>query len=81
MALGSFAGELALVQGAKAVVIGGGLGLRLGSKLRSAGFAERFVAKGRFSQHLAQIPVWLMSHPQAGLYGAAAAFAQEHAQS
>jgi glucokinase len=78
MALGAFAGDIALAHGASGVVIGGGLGLRLGSKLQRPGFAERFVAKGRFSQRLAQIPVWLIVHPQAGLYGAAAAFAQEH---
>ncbi|MBL7373551.1 glucokinase, partial [Escherichia coli] len=37
------------------------------------------VAKGRFQGLMSSIPVKLITHPQPGLYGAAAAFAQEHA--
>ena len=45
---------------------------------KSSGFAERFRAKGRFSELMAALPVKLITHPQPGLYGAAAAFAAEH---
>ncbi|MFT3976369.1 MAG: glucokinase [Sphingomonas bacterium] len=78
LALGAVAGDLALAHGAKAVVIAGGLGLRIKDKLLRSGFGHRFVAKGRFQSMMASIPVKLITHPQPGLFGAAAAFAQEH---
>jgi len=80
LSLGAVAGDLALAQGAKGVVIAGGLGLRLKDHLARSGFAERFAAKGRFRTMLEAIPVKLITHPQPGLFGAAAAFAQEHAR-
>ena len=76
LALGAVAGDLALAQGARAVVIAGGLGYRLKDRLPTSGFAQRFVAKGRFQQLMAGLPVKLITHPQPGLFGAAAAFAQ-----
>lgn len=79
LSLGAVAGDLALAHGPTAVVIAGGLGLRLKDHLLQSGFGERFVAKGRFRNLMASIPVKLITHPQPGLYGAAAAFAQEHA--
>lgn len=78
LALGAVSGDLALAHGAKAVVIAGGLGLRIKNKLIRSGFDQRFVAKGRFQTMMAGIPVKLITHPQPGLFGAAAAFAQEH---
>jgi glucokinase len=78
LSLGAVAGDVALVQGASCVVIAGGLGLRIADHLPRSGFAQRFVAKGRFEARMAAIPVKLITHPQPGLYGAAAAFAQEH---
>ncbi|MBA2636535.1 MAG: glucokinase [Sphingomonas sp.] len=72
------AGDLALAQGANAVIIGGGLGLRLADLLPRSGFCQRFLAKGRFERRMAEIPVRLITHPQHGLLGAAAAFAREH---
>lgn len=80
LALGAVAGDLALAHGPKGVVIAGGLGLRIKDALKQSGFANRFVAKGRFQSLMATIPVKLITHPQPGLYGAAAAFAQEHAR-
>lgn len=80
LALGAVAGDLALAQGAKAVVIAGGLGLRLRDAFAGSGFAERFVAKGRFRSLMAAMPVKLIVHPQPGLFGAAAAFAQRFDQ-
>jgi len=78
LALGSAAGDCALAQGASGVVIAGGLGLRIRDTLVRSGFAERFAAKGRFASMMAAMPVKLITHPQPGLYGAAAAFAREH---
>lgn len=78
LALGAVAGDLALAQGAQGVVIAGGLGLRIKDKLLRSGFDQRFVSKGRFQSMMAAIPVKLITHPQPGLFGAAAAFAQEH---
>ena len=78
LSLGSVAGDLALAHGAAALVMAGGLGLRIKDSLVRSGFAERFTAKGRFEGLMAAIPVKLITHPQPGLFGAAAAFAQRH---
>jgi glucokinase len=78
MSLGSVAGDIALAQGATAVVIAGGLGLRIKDMLKGSGFAQRFCAKGRFEGLMASLPVKLITHPQPGLFGAAAAFAKEY---
>jgi glucokinase len=80
LSLGSVAGDIALAQGGAAVVIAGGLGLRIADTLARSGFAGRFAAKGRFEAMMNAIPVKLITHPQPGLFGAAAAFAKEHAQ-
>lgn len=77
--LGSVAGDIALAQGAHAMVIGGGIGARIADRLPHSGFAQRFAAKGRMSSMLAALPVKLITHPEPGLFGAAAAFARDHA--
>ncbi len=79
MSLGSIAGDLALAQGANGVVVAGGLGARIADHLPKSGFAQRFAAKGRFETMMAAIPVKLITLDQPGLFGAAAAFATEHA--
>jgi glucokinase len=76
--LGSLVGDYALAHGASAVVLAGGLGLRLREVLPHSGFGERFRFKGRYTQMMSGIPVKLITHPQPGLFGAAAAFASEH---
>ncbi len=76
-ALGGIAGDLALAHGASAVVIAGGIGLRLKTYLPRSGFGERFAAKGRFQRRMIDLPVKLVTHSQPGLFGAAAAFARE----
>jgi glucokinase len=78
LTLGAVAGDLALAQGADAVAIGGGLGLRLAEHLPVSGFRDRFVAKGRFRRRMEEMPVRIITHEQPGLFGAAAAFAAEH---
>jgi len=80
MTLGAVAGDIALAQGAQAVAIGGGLGLRLAGRLPNSGFRDRFVAKGRFERRMDEMPVKIITHAQPGLFGAAAAFAAEHSE-
>ena len=80
LSLGSVAGDIALAQGAEAVVIGGGLGLRLVDHLASSGFRDRFIAKGRFERRMDEMPVKVITHPQPGLFGAAAAFAAQYGE-
>jgi glucokinase len=78
LSLGSVAGDIALAQGAHGMVIGGGIGARIGGVLEGSGFSARFTAKGRMEAMLATLPVKLITHPEPGLFGAAAAFAKEH---
>jgi glucokinase len=78
LSLGAVAGDLALVQGAVAVVIAGGVGYRLANRLPLSGFRDRFIAKGRFERRMDEMPVKLITYPEPGLFGAAAAFAREH---
>ena len=76
--LGSAAGDYALAHGAVAVVLAGGIGLKLRDILPRSDFAARFCAKPRYEAMMASIPVKLIVHPQPGLFGAVAAFALEH---
>jgi len=78
LSLGAVAGDIALAQGATGVVIAGGLGQRLAAHLPRSGFRDRFIAKGRFERRMDDMPVKLITHPQPGLFGAAAAFAAEY---
>jgi glucokinase len=78
LTLGAVAGDMALAQGAVAVVIAGGVGSRIADYLPRSGFRDRFIAKGRFERRMDEMPVKLIAHPQPGLVGAAAAFAREH---
>lgn len=78
LSLGAFSGDVALAHGADAVVIAGGLGLRVADHLLRSGFRDRFIAKGRFERRMEKLPVKIITHSQPGLYGAAAAFAREH---
>lgn len=71
--LGSVAGDTALIHGARTVMIAGGIVPRFIPFLRSSAFRERFLAKGRFAAYLEQISVYVITHPQPGLLGAAMA--------
>ena len=77
LSLGAVAGDIALAQGAEGVVIAGGLGRRLADHLPRSGFRGRFVAKGRFERRMDEMPVKIITYPEPGLFGAAAAFAAE----
>ncbi|MGO8740215.1 glucokinase [Rhodoblastus sp.] len=75
--LGAFVGDVVLIHGAQAVVLAGGLLPRMVDLLRRSGFAEALAEKGRYAALMADLPVWLLAHPQPGLFGAAAAFAAQ----
>ena len=71
--LASAAGNLGLtVMATGGVYLAGGMPLRLLPYLTQPSFREAFVAKGRLSYLVQQMPVQVVMHPQAGLYGAAA---------
>ncbi len=71
--LGSVAGDVALVHGARAVVVAGGIVPRFLPFLRASAFRERFLDKGRFAAWLEPVPVHVVVHPHPGLLGAALA--------
>ncbi|HUH89063.1 MAG TPA: glucokinase [Lysobacter sp.] len=71
--LGSVAGDIALIHGARSVVIAGGIVPRFIPLLRNSAFRERFLAKGRLADRLATITIQIVTHPAPGLLGAAVA--------
>jgi len=71
--LGSVAGDVALIHGARTVMIAGGIIPRFVPFLRSSAFRERFLSKGRFAAYLESVSVQVVTHPNPGLLGAAAA--------
>ena len=69
--LGSAAGDLALIAGARGgVYVAGGICLRLGALFDRAAFRQRFEAKGRMRAYLQPIPTWLVLRGDTGLMGA-----------
>jgi glucokinase len=69
--LGSVISDVALIHGASAVVIAGGMAPRMTSFLNTAAVRSRFEAKGRAQHLLSTLPIALIRHPQPGLLGAA----------
>ncbi len=75
--LGSFAGSVALVLGARGgLYIGGGIVPRLGERFFASQFRQRFEAKGRFQAYLQAVPTLLITDTLAALGGAALALEQ-----
>ncbi len=74
---GAAAGDLSLAHGSLGVALTGGLTQRLRALLPQSKFHARFCEKGRYRKRMESIPVKLVTHPQPGLFGAAAAFARE----
>ena len=68
--LGSVAGDVALTLGARGgVYIAGGIVPDWGERFDSAGFINRFRAKGRLRDYLSTIPIHVVTHPFPGLVG------------
>lgn len=74
---GAAAGDIALAHGAMGVAITGGLANRIAHLLRGPDFTERFLAKGRYRDRMARIPVRLVTAEEPGLLGAAIAFQRQ----
>ncbi|CAN0619158.1 putative Glucokinase / HTH-type transcriptional regulator [Burkholderia multivorans] len=76
--LGSFAGSIALTLGALGgVYIGGGVALKLGELFTRSSFRERFEAKGRFAQYLANVPTYLITADYPAFLGVSAILAEQ----
>ena len=76
--LGAYAGDLALIFGARGgVFIGGGIVPAMADLIVSGPLRLRFEAKGRFRDYLRAIPTAIITHPQPGLIGAAAYLASK----
>jgi len=72
-AMGAFAGDVALIMGARGgVYVGGGLIPATLEVFDHSAFRERFEAKGRFQSYMEQTPTRIVAHPYAALIGAAA---------
>lgn len=76
--LGSTAGNLALaVQARGGVCLAGGIAPKILPRLKDGPFLSSFRAKGRFEDYMGGIPVRVVTNPDAGLVGAAAAALDE----
>ncbi|ATQ42410.1 ROK family protein [Caulobacter mirabilis] len=69
--LASALGDLALAQGAQAVVVAGGIPPRIAGHLETPRFRARFEARGPAAGDMARIPIALIARPEPGLLGAA----------
>lgn len=71
--LATVAADAALTLGAKGgVYLAGGVLTGLSSAFEGKRFHKRFCDKGRFSDYLAALPVYRITHPQPGLLGLSA---------
>ncbi|MBI3198651.1 MAG: glucokinase [Rhodospirillales bacterium] len=71
--LGGFAGDVALLFGARGgVFIGGGIAPHIVEHLERTEFRRRFEAKGRLGRYLASIPVRIVVRPDPAFLGLAA---------
>ncbi len=70
--LGSEAGNLALkVLTTGGIYLGGGIPRRILPLLNGKSFRQGFLDKGRFTEMLTKVPVYVITHPAAGVFGAA----------
>lgn len=75
--LGGFAGDVALLHGARGgVFIAGGIPPRFPAFLAASRFRACFEAKGRFRDWLAPVPAWLIPDPEAAAMRGLAALAR-----
>ncbi|HEY7220825.1 MAG TPA: glucokinase [Candidatus Binatia bacterium] len=71
-AYGAEAGNLALrAKSVRGLYVGGGIAPKIVAKLNDGGFMRAFVDKGRYTDMLAAIPVYVVLNEQAALRGAA----------
>jgi glucokinase len=70
---GAVAGDAALLHGARTVMIAGGVVLNFLDFLRTSEFMDAFTAKDRHASYMQRMAVQVITHPNPGLLGAAAA--------
>jgi glucokinase len=76
--LGAYAGDLALILGARGgVYIGGGIAPAIADALAIGPLRARFEAKGRFADYLRAVPTAIVMRPHPGLIGAASFLAAQ----
>ncbi|MEX2200748.1 MAG: glucokinase, partial [Dongiaceae bacterium] len=76
--LGAYAGDLALILGARGgVYIGGGIAPAIADALALGPLRARFEAKGRFANYLSAVPTAIVMRPHPGLIGAASYLAAQ----
>ena len=72
-ALGAFAGDVAVMSGARGgIYLGGGILPKIQALLRESDFEARFIHHDPMTDYVASIPVWLILSDTAPLLGAAA---------
>ena len=77
--LGAVTGDMVLAQGARGgVFLCGGIPPRIKELLIDGQFCQALADKGRFSDYLSQVPVWLCDAPYPGLLGAAGALKMQN---
>ncbi|WP_242110658.1 glucokinase [Luteimonas aquatica] len=69
--LGGTVGDMALLYGAQAIYLAGGILPQIREFLLASGFVERFLNKGVMREALERVPVKLVEHGQLGVIGAA----------
>ena len=70
-AYGAETGNLALkILATGGVYVAGGIAPKIAERLQAGGFLRAFLAKGRFAELLATLPVHVVLNPQVGLLGA-----------
>lgn len=75
--LGRFAGDVALLLGARGgIYLGGGIAPKIVAKLSAGEFRKAFEDKGRMGAYLAPVPVYVITAEFAALKGAAASLRQ-----
>jgi glucokinase len=70
---GSVAGDVAMLHGARTVLVAGGIVLHFLDHFRASGFMQHFTGKGQYAPYLQRIGVQVITHPNPGLLGAAVA--------
>ena len=73
---GNVAGDVAMLHGARTVLIAGGIVLHFLGHFRTSGFMPHFTGKGQYAPYMQRISVQVITHPNPGLLGAAVAMRQ-----
>jgi glucokinase len=73
---GSIAGDVAMLHGARTVLIAGGIVLHFLEYFRASAFMQQFNDRGSYSSYMERMSVQVITHPNPGLLGAAVAMRQ-----